>query len=268
MLTIKPYQENFSFKANLNSPRLRLNQKDFFIKIRGYGRNSDWAKQIVKTTDVAVNMIRNNSSAENVLKLITRGVCAANRYPYDIEKRVKTGILRTHRENWSSVHTKNREVYTPYKKGRYNCYSERLDNVCNSPLLPISNEIGMSRPNNKQEIQHGKSQLINKSLDYIFSLFKNKFSVFIDKDVKNTDLTEIINIVAEIRWVLAHATPWLRGSDAISNVFMRAMLKAVGVKAYPPAKNISYDLEAYCRNIDDYKKNFNSFFEKPLEVIE
>ena len=105
-------------------------------------------------------------------------------------------------------------------------------------------------------------------MDYVFNLYKNKYSKFLHKDVKKEDLPEIIDIVAEIRWVLAHATPWLRGSDAIANVFMRALFKAVGVKAYPPAEGISYDLEAYCRNLDDYKANFNSFFEKPLEVIE
>ena len=111
-------------------------------------------------------------------------------------------------------------------------------------------------------------RLFNFSLEYIFNLFKDKYTKFLKKDVKKKDLNQIIDVVAEIRWVLAHATPWLRGSDAISNSFMRAMLKAVGVKAYPPAKGISYDLEAYCRNLDDYKVNFNSFFEKPLEVIE
>ena len=126
----------------------------------------------------------------------------------------------------------------------------------------------MSRPNKYEDIEHGEPELINFSLDYIFDLFKNKYSKFIKKDVKKEDLPEIIDVVAEIRWVLAHATPWLRGSDAISNVFMRAMFKAVGVKAYPPAKGISYDLEAYCRNLEDYKANFNTFFEKPLEVIE
>lgn len=126
----------------------------------------------------------------------------------------------------------------------------------------------MSKPNKFQDIDHGESELINYSLDYIFDLFETKYAKFLTKDVKTEDLKEITDVVAEIRWVLAHATPWLRGSDAISNVLMRAMFKAVGVKAYPPAKGISYDLEAYCRNIDDYKTNFNNFFEKPLEVIE
>ena len=67
---------------------------------------------------------------------------------------------------------------------------------------------------------------------------------------------------------MAHATPWERGSDAISNVFMRALYKAMGIKAYPPAKGISYDMEAYCTELDDYKKKFPTLFEKPPEVIE
>ena len=74
--------------------------------------------------------------------------------------------------------------------------------------------------------------------------------------------------IAEIRWILAHSTPWLRGSDAISNVFMRAMYKAVGIKTYPLKKGISLDLEAYCTELDEYKKKFPAYFEKPPEIIE
>ena len=47
--------------------------------------------------------------------------------------------------------------------------------------------------------------------------------------------------VAEMRWILAHATPWERGSDAISNVLMRSILKAFGIKAYSSAKGVSFD---------------------------
>lgn len=58
-----------------------------------------------------------------------------------------------------------------------------------------------------------------------------------------------------MRWILAHATPWERGSDAIANVLMRAMYKSVGVKSYPLAKGVSLDMEAYCTNLADYKKD-------------
>lgn len=267
MLTPISYNNQLHFGANLNSPKLKLSQKDFFIKIKGYGQNPKWAKQIKITTDYAVNTIHRDLSAEQILNYITRNVMSANQIPLDYGKRLNSGILRTTREDWEYCN-RDIDIITCYKIKRYNSYADRLDIVKDKPLAPINKNLGMSYPDEMGYIQHGPATKINNSLDYIFKLYKNKYSKFLHKDVKKEDLPEIIDIVAEIRWVLAHATPWLRGSDAISNVFMRAMLKAVGVKAYPPAKGISYDLEAYCRNLDDYKANFNSFFEKPLEVIE
>ena len=258
---------NLNYKANLKSPKLKLKQEDFFIKIKGYGRNRLWANQIVKTTDFSVDLIQRDTALENVLKLIVKCVIAANKIPFDIQKRLKTGILRTERENWKST-TDDIEIKTAYETGRYSIYKDRVIKIQKEPLKPIKEGIGLSKPDLYEDISHAPAKLINNSLDYIFDLYKNKYSKFLKKDVKKENLKDIIDVVAEIRWVLAHATPWLRGSDAISNVLMRAMFKAVGVKAYPPAKNISYDFEAYCRNLEDYKENFNSFFEKPLEVIE
>ena len=55
---------NNSFQANINSPRLRFKQADFFVKIRGYGTNTRWAKKTKETADTAVNMARKNTSAE------------------------------------------------------------------------------------------------------------------------------------------------------------------------------------------------------------
>lgn len=266
---LRPITYNYqpTFEANLTSPKLRLSQKDFFIKIRGYGRNTIWAYKNKEVTDIAVNMLRKETSAENVLKYIVGGVITANRFTFDIDKRKNTGVLRTQRDGWEDSEY-DKDVFTAYESGRYSCYKDRLDYVYKNPLVnPIKN-LGMSVPNKHQDIDHGAPELINFSLEYIFELFKNKYAKFLDKDVKTEDLNEIIDVVAEIRWVFAHATPWLRGSDAIANVMMRAMFKAVGVKAYPPARGVSFDLEAYCTNLNDYKKNFNNYFEKPLEVIE
>ena len=185
--------------------------------------------------------------------------------PY-IAKRTQTGILRTKRDYWQCC-PDNIEAVTSFVNNRYKTYAKRLNKLQNNPLISKNQKLGISRINNNS-ILHGESFKINDSLDYIFKLFNDKFSKYLKKDVQKSDLGEIIDIVAEIRWVLAHSTPWLRGSDAISNVLMRAMFKSVGVKAYPPAKGISFDLEAYCRNLDDYKRHFNTFFEKPLKVIE
>lgn len=263
-LTYNNFYPNFG--ANLKSPKLRLSQKDFFVKIRGYGRNKQWADSMKQTTDCAVNQIRNNCLVENVLKLITSGVSNANKIPLDIGKRTNTGILRTKRNFWRSA-PEDVEVVTSYALNRYNGYAKRLNEIVKTPLVVINDKLGMSRPNKLKNIDHGPANKVNCSLEYVFGLYNKKFSQYLNKDVKQTDLPAIIDVVAEIRWVLAHATPWMRGSDAISNVFMRAMFKSVGVKSHPITKGVSLDLEAYCRNLKDYKQHFNSFFEKPLYVV-
>ena len=126
----------------------------------------------------------------------------------------------------------------------------------------------MSRPNKESDIEHGDHTLINNALNYVGYLFNKIMPKFMKGELTSANLDEVNNTIAEMRWILAHATPWLRGSDAISNVLMRAMYKAVGVKTYPPAENISFDLEAYCTELDEYKRKFPTYFEKPPEVIE
>ena len=256
------YQPNF--KANLNSPKLQYSAEDFFIKIKGYGKNKPWADEIMKTADSAVNMMRKNRNFENILIMIANGVGEANLLTDDYSKRMKTGILRIPRLEWIGIDS---EAYTYYKNNRYSCYQDRLDATAKKPLKKFDASIGMSRPNTK-DIVHGDQHLINNALDYVYYLFNKTIPKFINGELTSENLPEVNSTIAEMRWIMAHATPWLRGSDAISNVLMRAMYKAIGVKTYPPREGLSFDLEAYCTELDDYKKKFASYFEKAPEVIE
>lgn len=261
-VSYKTYQPNF--KANLNSPRLKYAAEDFFIKIQGYGKNEAWADKIIKTADSAVNSIRENKNCEQVLKEVVSGVKEANSLTDDESKRTQTGVLRTKRMGWFGGYES--DAYTYYKDNRYSCYKQRLDYVARNSLKRIGN-LGMSYPNTR-DIVHGEPFFINNSLDYVVKIFKDTIPKFINGELKKENLDEVNNAIAEIRWVMAHATPWKRGSDAISNVLMRAMYKAIGVKTYPPKEGVSFDLEAYCTELEDYKKNFASYFEKAPEVIE
>jgi len=256
-----------AFGVNLNSPRLRYSQKDFFIRIRGYGKNRAWANEVKKVADSAVYLFRKKTEPESVLKHIALGISYANKIPLDLSKRIKTGVLRAPREDWESVDD-FRDLKTSYTVPRYKSYARRLDMIAKNPFEAPYKNIAMSYPVLFDYIYHDNAEYVNNSLNLVFELTKKIIPKYIKKEVKPENLNEINDVVAEIRWILAHATPWLRGSDAISNVFMRVIYKAIGIKAYPPAKGISFDLEAYCRSLDDYKANFNSFFEKPLKVIE
>ncbi len=259
-----------TFQANINSPKLRFKQADFFVPIRGYGKNRDWARDIKQTADLAVSLIRRDTSAENILKLISIGVRNANKNnTIDIVKRMYSGVLRVPRENWP--YQTGADLTTPYNSGKYKTYAKRLDYIASHPIAPESAP-DISRPivygDGLKAIQHGSSLYINKNLNKVLELSKKIFPRFVHKDVQTSDLPEVNNTIAEIRWILAHSTPWLRGSDAIANVFMRAMYKAIGIKSYPVKKGISLDLEAYCTNLNEYKSRFVSYFEFPPMVSE
>ena len=256
-----------TFNANLASPRLKFSQHDFFIKIRGYGKDKNWAQEIIETADSAVRMIRKNRGIENILRMISLGVYEANSKSTDASKRVNTGILRTARIDWFGGEDK--DIYTPYDfGGRYSTYSKKINKKRRSPLKAPNDKVGMTIPDGRGFIRHGEPGKINSSLDYVFELFNKNILPYIKGELTSKDLDKVNDAVAEIRWVMAHSTPWLRGSDAISNVLMRAIYKAVGVKTYPPKRNFSFDLEAYCTPLDEYKKKFPTYFTKPPKVME
>ena len=259
-----------SFQANFNSPRLRFKKDDFYVRIRGYGKDPNWAREVKNTADMAVKLIRRDTSAENVLKLVSIGVGNANRNnSLDLIKKLFSGLLRAPRENWP--YEKWADLTTPYESGKYKTYQARLDYIASHPLKP-EQAPDYSRPviydNGRRAILHGSSLYVNKNINRVLALTKNIFPKYIHKEVKPENMEEVNSTIAEIRWILAHSTPWLRGSDAISNVFMRVLYKAIGVKSYPIKKGVSLDLEAYCTELSDYKKQFPAYFENPPEIIE
>ncbi len=262
-----------SFHSNLKSPKLKFKQEDFFVKIRGYGKNKVWAKKIKETADISTKMICNNTSFENILKYITAGVIKANSIVKDLSKVLHSGILRIKREGWKNGSDWDGfDLCTNYSNiKRYKTYQNRLDKTSINPLKNPYKEIELTVPKiDKEEhyLQHADSKYVNKAINLIckkYSEFKTKFN---SKNVNTSQMEEINNSIAEIRWILAHSTPWERGSDAISNVFIRAMYKSLGIKSYPLKKGISLDLEAYCTELSEYKQKFPTFFEKPPEIIE
>lgn len=262
------------FSANLNSPKLRFKQDDFFVRIRGYGKNREWAGNVIKTTDNAVNLIRKNVAFENVLRFITAGIISANRKTLDAAKKEHSGVLRVFRDGWKFGSEWNgRDLWTPYgtsKTIRYNSYADRFDEVYTKPLTKPYDDVELTRPirqDDTKALLHCDEKFIDNGFKH-FSRLYEEFQRYTKLDVKQEHLAGINDCIAETRWLLAHITPWERGSDAISNVFMRAMYKAIGVKTFPLAKGVSLDLEAYCTELEEYKRKFAGYFEKAPEVVE
>lgn len=267
---ISPLNNQQTFCSNLKSPKLKFSQKDFFVKIKGYGKNKEWAKDMIETADITVSLIRYNYSIEKILRSIAFGVRRANNCTDDYAKIKHSGILRIKRDGWRPP-TKwvKFNLCTNYDGGKYKTYAQRLDYVKDNPIKNPYPDIDLSVPcfeDGEKYIRHGNIESINNVFTHVAEMYKD-FSKFTKIDVQEQHLPEINDKIANIRWVLAHSTPWERGSDSISNVLMRAMYKAVGVKSYPLAKGVSLDMEAFCTDLSEYKKNFSKYFVKPPKVI-
>lgn len=256
---------SINFGVNLNSTKLKFSRNDFFVKINGYGKNNEWADEVIKTADLGSSLICRGTTCENILKIIAAGVKRANHKNNDLNRAINTGILRVNRDGWFS---KIADAYTNYKINRYKSYEERLNLAAKNSFSVPNEKVAITTIEKKSTtLKHGDPLRINNSLEYIFKLFNKLFPKYLDK-VTQADLTAINETIAEIRWVMAHATPWLRGSDAISNVFMRSMYKALGIKSFPLKKGVSLDFEAYCTNLTEYKKNFVSLFEAAPKIVQ
>ena len=211
------------------------------------------------------------------MRFIAFRVRDANQLTLDIEKKEHTGILRADREWWlchSDWNSKTGLItrYGNNYENKYKKYADRLDYTVKHPLKNPYKDISLSRPiHNKDSgkfIDHPDSKYINSAFEHIKTIYNNLYKKYILNEVKEENLPEVNNLIAEIKWILAHSTPWERGSDAISNTFIRAVYKAMGVKSYPLKRGISLDLEAYCTNLEEYKQKFASYFTHNPKIID
>ena len=67
--------------------------------------------------------------------------------------------------------------------------------------------------------------------------------------------------IAEIYFLMANSMPYERGSNGISDILMRSIYKSLGIEQPAIKQGVSLDLEAFCMDLDEYKKKWNSFFE-------
>ncbi|MCR5265997.1 MAG: hypothetical protein K6E29_05325 [Cyanobacteria bacterium RUI128] len=268
--TPKKQKTPVSFGSNPYSRALAFTNNDFFINIQGYGRNEGWATAVRSIADNAAIRIRQVNTSDEVLAYIATGIKGANCLTQNLCKKTHSGILRTNRKGYGRAgQWKGTELVTPLKD-QYVSYIPRLEPLKKTPLKSPFYDIDVAKietsgplDDYEYQIVHPTDEKINNALDRVGGKFFNLKKDFISKpqNVTNDTLPQINSDIAEIRWIMAQSMPWERGSDAISNVFMRSLYKSMGVKTYPVKKGISLDLEAFCTPLSEYKKNFSTYFE-------
>lgn len=68
------------------------------------------------------------------------------------------------------------------------------------------------------------------------------------------------DIISEIYYLMANTCPFKRGSNGISDVLMRSQYSALGINMPHVKSGVGLDLEAFCFELGDYKKNWRAFF--------
>lgn len=263
-----------SFRANPNSHILEFTYNDFFINIKGYGKDMYWAQEVRQLADKATEKVKTSKSSDEVLPYIATGIRGANGTLLDVQKRMHSGVIRTNRLGYGpSGEWKGQDLVTKITH-QYAGYKDKLKNTHDNPLKNPYDDISITTVDyndfsNCLELSHGTGLKINNALDRVGGKFFNLKKNYISHPecVTEKTLPEINSDVAEIRWILAHSMPWERGSDAISNVFIRALYKSMGIKTYPLKEGISLDLQAFCTPLKEYKQNFASYFEKEPHVV-
>lgn len=267
------YDTRVSFTSKNNLKVLDFCEDDFFVKIEGYGKNTGWAKEVIRTAENAVHLIKLRNPAETVLINIADGVRKANLFTGDLAKQKLTGLLRAQRSGWNSSSALSDLLITKYSSAqncRYKVYYNRLNEVYLNPLWNPYYNFGLTVVEHKKDVKylaHAESIYVNNAMDRVGTLYYKIINNFLGKPLSKDNMENLHASIAEIRWILAHSTPWERGSDAISNVFMRSIYKALGIKMSPLKQNVSLDLEAYCTNLSDYKVKFADYFEKSPQIV-
>lgn len=283
---------------------IEIENHNFFIKINGYKKNQEWAQEMVQITENASHKIREGVSFDETMAYIasgTRELALKNSnegvdsygvirgtkqgYAYDSNKSEKRAITPFDKEaeKYHSYESRFTARYSPNEL--HNPYAGRIEltRLVSDGEYPI--EAGMYDPTNPL---HGKKLKEDGSISYYIKresmihpagkygveglniaeeLHNNLMAKFQNKTITSKDLDEINETIAEIHWVIAHTMPWGRGSDAIANSYVKSVYQSLGIKTYPPKDNISFDLEAFCTELNDYKKNYKKLYEKEPEIV-
>lgn len=280
---------------------LELTPEHFFIKIPGYGRDKIWGEGIASATNMASELIARGKKMDEVLKFITNNL---KLYESDTDKMRKIGVLRTDRPGWNSD-KRLADLYRQlqYNYAPYSAYEKRYDKMVQNKKWEVMDSsmafvdarrsISVSNPFNNfavteicnegilaadtmEPVKHGAFEKYLKfphgvyasnALDRVEKIYNHINQKFRTKIITEKDLPLINENVAEIHWIMTQSMPWGRGTDATANSFVKAIYKSLAIKTYPPRKGLSFDLEAFCTELKDYKKNYASYYEKPPELV-
>ena len=231
---------------------------------------------MAESCNYAALMIKNHAKFEDVMDLISQDVSNCSflnvESAIDFEKALNAGVLRTE-EGISTC------LLTSFDLSgiKYGAYGKRyVEKAIKASKNTVAKEFSVKIPEQYPDFVptkiycvSGKSggKLVHRSkgvksaLKYSREIYNDIVENYLGKKLTKKDLNEINKKIATMHWLLVHSVPYLRGSDAIINVFIKSLYCALGIELSAPREGISFDLEAFCTELKDYVKEYPKLYE-------
>ena len=244
------------------------------VNERNYGKNIQWAHQMNQISEAAAERIRSNASFDDVIQNI-----AQDYRSFDVSTTLDSNVEVSDRRKFSGVYrgyNNDGGATTPFdQNGSYSEYYDRFDK-----MLDDADFKGIKRPKPYEDVEltnfiycqrgkcmyHPKSATVEPAMNHMRERYNELAPLF--EKVKNggtlTDAEKAManDKIAEIYYLMANVMPWARGSNGISDIFMRSMYKSLGIDQPALKQGVSLDLEAFCVPLEEYKANWKTFFEQ------
>ena len=160
--------------------------------------------------------------------------------------------------------------YTPFDETNYSEYQSRFEKL--TDIYRDAPYIGMRLTQVKRNkdgvsiIEHPYCDFVDKGLSFAQKSY-DKLADYLSqkqngKVFDKNDLEDIDDNMAQMYYLIANTMPFSRGTAGITNILMRSMYKALGIKIPATKHNVGLDLEAFCMPMDEYKQKWRTFFEK------
>ncbi len=264
-----------SILADLNS------SSKFFSRItsneESYGKNIQWAHEMDIISRSAEYLISKGESYETVMNHI------ATMYKnYDISKTLDSNINVDARRKHSGRERQYlpdsqfaRETGFSYitsfdKESNYKEYYNRFMKLLNKKRTSPYPDVELTQISLVNGygycMGHPRNSSVEATMKHVKQRYEEMAPLF-EKVKRGEALTSqekslAHDKIAEIYFLMANAMPYERGSNGIADIFMRSIYKELGIEMPALKHGVSLDLEAFCLDLNEYKKKWRSFFEK------
>lgn len=243
------------------------------VNEQNYGKNIQWASKMNDISNGAEYLISQGKDFDSVLSYI-----AGEYHAYDESTTLATNHSKLYDRRLASGKYRGDDIPNGYYTTSFDNidnYSEYFDRFArqNGVRKAPYDDIELTQILYNKHVGDGSSgtmyhpanKYVEPGLNHVRERY-NELQPLFDK-VKNgqklskQDINYANEKIAEIYFLMANVMPYERGSNGISDILMRSIYKGLGIEQPALKHGVSLDLEAFCMDLNEYKKKWNCFFE-------